>query len=69
MSQQMVEIVVDRLLSDEDARVRFARDRFRMLAELGFRGIELTSDELDVLIQTDARVWFGFSLVLDDRVH
>jgi hypothetical protein len=58
MSQQMVGIVIDRLLADEDLRVRFALDRFRMLAELGFRGIELTSDELDVFIQTDSRIWF-----------
>jgi hypothetical protein len=65
----MVGIVISRLLSDEDLRVRFAIDRIEALAELGLRGLELTPDELDVFIRTDARLWFWGSAVTGDRVH
>ena len=69
MSQQMVGNVIDRLLKDEDLRVRFALDRIEALAELSFRGFQLTSEEIDVFIRTDARVWFWGDAVLGDRVH
>jgi hypothetical protein len=44
MSQQMVGIVINRLLIDEDLRARFARDRIETLAELNLRGFELTPE-------------------------
>jgi hypothetical protein len=69
MSQQMVGIVIDRLLKDEDLRARFALDRIETLAELSFLGFALTPDELDVFIRTDARVWFWGSAVVGDWVH
>ena len=69
MSQQIVGDVIDRLLSDEDLRVRFAVDRIEALAELSVRGLLLTPDELDVFIRTDARLWFWGESVLGDRVH
>jgi hypothetical protein len=53
----MVGIVVDRLLTDEKLRARFARDRVETLAELNLRGFELTPDEFEVFVQTDANVW------------
>lgn len=69
MSQQVVGLVIDRLLEDEDLRARFALDRIDTLAELSFRGLELTPEELDVFIRTDARVWFWGSSVVGDRAH
>jgi hypothetical protein len=69
MSQQAVGNVIDRLLNDEDLRVRFAVDRIEALAELSFRGFLLTPEEIDVFIRTDARVWFWGNAVLGDRVH
>ena len=69
MSQQIVGMVIDRLLEDEDLRARFALDRIDTLAELSFRGFELTPDELDVFICTDARVWFWGSVLAGDFVH
>ena len=69
MSQRAVGSVIDRLLNDEDLRVRFAVDRIEALAELSFRGFLLTPEEIDVFIRTDARVWFWGDAVLGDRVH
>jgi hypothetical protein len=69
MSQQMVGIVINRLLTDEDLRVRFALDPIETLADLSFRGLELTSDEIDVFIRTDTRMWFWSGELLGDRAH
>jgi hypothetical protein len=69
MSQQMVGIVIDRLLNDEDLRVRFANDRIETLAALSFLGIELTRAEMDVFLRTDAQLWFWGSGVAGDRAH
>lgn len=69
MSQQMVGIVIDRLLTDEHLRIRFAVDRIETLADLSFLGIELTPDEIDVFMQTDVRVWFWGHGVVGNRAH
>ena len=58
MSQAHVGLVVEMLLADEDLRIQFALDRMEMIADLCVRGIELTCDEVDLLFQTDAHLWF-----------
>jgi hypothetical protein len=69
MSQRMVGIVIDRLLSDEDLRIRFAVDSIETIAELSFRGFTLTPDEIDVFIRTDARLWFWGKHAAGEQVH
>jgi len=59
MSQQNVKNVIDRLLTEEDLRVRFALARFDTIAEMHMRGLDLTSDEIDAFVQSDAQMWFG----------
>jgi hypothetical protein len=58
MSQETVGNVIDRLLTDEDLRIRFIVDRMETLAELWLRGFELSGDEIDLFCRTDARLWF-----------
>jgi hypothetical protein len=50
MTRNTVGIVIERLLTDEDLRVRFALDRIDTLALLRAHGFELTSDEIDLFI-------------------
>jgi hypothetical protein len=57
MSQQMVGVVIDRLISDEDLRVRFIVEPVETIADLHARGFELTPDEIDLFIQTNAGTW------------
>ena len=59
MSQAHLGIVVEALLTDENLRIRFALERMEMIADLCVRGVELTSDEIDLLCQTDAHLWFS----------
>ena len=58
MSQAGVGMVIDKLLTDERLRIRFALDRMEAIAELCLRGFELTRDEIDLFNRTDARLWF-----------
>ena len=69
MSQRMVGVVVQTLLTDEDLRVRFAIDPIKTLADLRFRGVELTSEEIDVFVRTDARVWFWNREFVGHQLH
>jgi hypothetical protein len=52
-------MVIEKLLTDEDLRVRFAVDPIETVAELFLRGFELTRDEVDLFCRTDAGVWFS----------
>ena len=58
MSRAGVGMVIDKLLTDEHLRMRFALDRIETIAELCLRGVELTRDEVDLFCRTNARLWF-----------
>jgi hypothetical protein len=57
MSQRTVEILIGRLLTDEELRQRFLAQPFDTLANLCQRGYELSRGEIDALIATDAEMW------------
>ena len=74
MSRQMVAIVVDRLVTDEELRVRFALDPIETLAaltleELGPAGFGLTRDEIHGLMKADIRVWIPGAWAVGERAH
>ncbi len=57
MSQRNVELLIGRLLTDEDLRDQFTRAPFQMLAEFCQKGWELSRGEIDAFAQTDAEFW------------
>ena len=57
MSLQAIGIVMNRLLTDEELRLRFATDRVETLGELHANGVELTPREIDLFIESDAQMW------------
>jgi hypothetical protein len=69
MSQQTVGIVIDKLLTDRDLRIRFVMDPMETLAELCLRGFELSPDEIDLFCRTDARMWFWGGALMGERQH
>jgi hypothetical protein len=69
MSQQMVGIVIDRLLTDEDLRIRFIVEPVETMADLHARGFELTPDEIDLFIQTNTRTWLWTDMQSGLRTH
>jgi hypothetical protein len=57
MSNQTIGIVIDRLLADEDLRLRFAIDRVEAIGELHAHGLELTPGEIDLFVGSDLEMW------------
>jgi hypothetical protein len=58
MSQVGVGTVIEKLLTEETLRIRFALNRLETVAELCLQGIELSRDEVDLFCRTNARLWF-----------
>ena len=63
MSRVGVGMVVDKLLTDEHLRLRFALDRIETIAELCLRGFDLSPDEIELFCRTDGGLWFLRSAV------
>ncbi len=57
MSQKTVQLVIARLLTDEEVRLQFLRDPLGTLVAFRDQGFELTGDEIDALIETDRDLW------------
>ena len=57
MSHHAIGIVMNRLLTDEELRLRFAIDRVETLGKLHANGVELTPREIDLFMESDAQMW------------
>ena len=69
MSLRMDRYRRQHVLTDEDIRDRFAIDPIKTLVDLNVRGVQLASDEIDVFMRTDMRVWFWNREVLGRQMH
>lgn len=69
MSHQVVGHVIQQLLTDENLRLRFALDPDETIAELICGGVELTAEEIEVFVRTDARLWFWSPALVGHRLH
>jgi hypothetical protein len=65
MSQKTVQLLIGRLLTDEELRVRFVREPLETLIALREQGFELTRTEIDALVQTEGRWWNSAA----ERIH
>ena len=57
MSQKTVQLIIGRLATDEEYRIRFLDDPRAFLLALREQGVELTRGEIDALVRTDAALW------------
>ncbi|MBZ5556570.1 MAG: Os1348 family NHLP clan protein [Acidobacteriia bacterium] len=57
MSQKTVQLMIGRLLTDEDLRLQFVERPRETLADLRDQGFELTNDEIDALARSDPKMW------------
>jgi hypothetical protein len=69
MSHRNVQLVIGRLVTDEELRRQFLRAPHETLAELSERGWDLTRAEIDALIETDAQVWTWVAVKLPSRLQ
>lgn len=69
MSQKTVQLVIARLLTDEDARLEFLRDPRGTLSAIREQGFELTRDEIEALLETDRELWASAAARIHPRLQ
>ena len=69
MAQRIVELLIGRLLTDEQFRIQFLTDPERTLLALHERGFDLTPVEVAALSGTDRSLWTETADRLDPRLQ
>jgi hypothetical protein len=69
MSQKTVQLVIGRLVTDEDLRARFVERPRETLGELREQGFELTDDEIDALARSDTKMWPAIARRIHPRLQ
>jgi hypothetical protein len=69
MSQKTVQLIVGRLLTDEDFRVRFLAEPIETLTALRDQGFELAAPEINALLRTDRRLWADAAARIDPQLQ
>jgi hypothetical protein len=53
-------MIIEKLLTDEDLRARFASNRIDTMVDLCSRGFDLTDDEVELCCRIEPRLWSVF---------
>jgi hypothetical protein len=69
VAQRILEMLIGRLITDEQFRRDFLRDPEGTLVELRDRGLDLSPTEIAALVNTDPAVWARTASVLDPRLQ
>jgi hypothetical protein len=69
MSQKTVQLIIGRVITDEDLRDRFIKDPGETIASLEELGFELTPTEVDALVQTDSDFWSAAARRIHPRLQ
>lgn len=69
MSQRNVELLIGRLLTDEDLRRQFGRMPARAIEDFCRQGWELTAAEVEALSTTDATMWSDLAARIPSRLQ
>ena len=69
MAQRIVEVLIGRLITDEDFRSEFLRNPESVLAGLPERGLDLSRCEVAALLNTDRTLWSRVADAVDPRLQ
>ena len=69
MSQRNVELLIGRLVTDEELRHRFARAPLETLEAMAERGCELTRGEIAAFVEVDVDLWSRVAAKLPSRLQ
>ena len=64
-----IEILIGRLITDEDFRASFRRDPNAALANASVWGLDLTAGEVGALLDTDRSLWDRVAQEIDARLQ
>jgi len=69
MAQRIIEILIGRLITDEQFRVAFLKDPEKTLRSLCDQGFELSTIEMMALLKTNPEVWLRAADNIDPRLQ
>ena len=69
MAQRIVEVLIGRLVADEQFRADFLHDPENTLLSLCDRGLELSKTEMAALVNTDRTLWGRTADAIDPRLQ
>ena len=69
MSQKTVQLIIGRILTDDELRSRFVRQPGETLTALRDQGFELSTCEVEALVRTDRRLWNDASSRIDPSLQ
>jgi len=69
VTQRCIEMVIGRLVTDEEFRDTFLGDPHRALGELLERGTHLTHAEIGALVATEPTLWGRVAEQIDPRLQ
>ena len=69
MAQRMIEMLIGRLITDEQFRREFLADPETTLLAFCDRGLELSRTEIAALLNTDATLWARIADGIDPRLQ
>ena len=69
MAQRIIEILIGRLITDEQFRAEFLSDPEQTLLDLRDLGLELSRTEIAALVNTDPALWARTADAIDPRLQ
>jgi hypothetical protein len=69
MSQKTVQLLIGQIVTDEELRRRFLRQPLETLTTLRDQGIELTTSEIEALVDTDKHFWSSAAARIHPRLQ
>lgn len=69
MAQRTIELLIGRLITDEEFRSEFLKAPEKTLTELNDHGLELSRTEVAALLNTDSTLWARTADAIDPRLQ
>jgi hypothetical protein len=69
LAQRTIEMLIGRLITDEQFRAEFLQDPENTLVALCDRGLELSRTEIAALVNTDSTLWARAADAIDPRLQ
>jgi hypothetical protein len=69
VAQRIIEMLIGRLITDEEFRGDFLRDPQGILNQLNEHGLELSRTEIAALLSTDPALWARTADSIDPRLQ